>query len=162
VSYTFSKGLQICSGIYLSKGIIGWCKQHECYALSSQFNIRFWGVCICVWGAGCGCGCGCVSVCVSHSVVSNSVWPHGLKSTRALCPWDSPGKNVGVGCIPFSSGSSQHRNWTWVSWIAGKLFTIWAIQDIYIWNTFKKKIYIYIYIVQILLKCKIVSPQKPN
>ena len=26
--------------------------------------------------------------------------PHGLKPPRLLCPWDSPGKNIGVGC-PF-------------------------------------------------------------
>ena len=24
--------------------------------------------------------------------------PHGLKPTRVLCPWDSSGKNTGVGC----------------------------------------------------------------
>ena len=24
--------------------------------------------------------------------------PHGLQSTRLLCPWDIPGKNTGVGC----------------------------------------------------------------
>ena len=24
--------------------------------------------------------------------------PHGLKPARLLCPWDSPGKNIGVGC----------------------------------------------------------------
>ena len=24
--------------------------------------------------------------------------PHGLQPTRLLCPWDSPGKNTGVGC----------------------------------------------------------------
>ena len=24
--------------------------------------------------------------------------PHGLKPTRLLCPWDSPGKNTAVGC----------------------------------------------------------------
>ena len=24
--------------------------------------------------------------------------PHGLKPARLLCPWDSPGKNAGVGC----------------------------------------------------------------
>ena len=37
-------------------------------------------------------------VCVSHLVVTNSLWPHGLWPTRLLCPWDSPGKNTGVGC----------------------------------------------------------------
>ena len=25
------------------------------------------------------------------------LWPHGLYPTRLLCPWDSPGKNIGVG-----------------------------------------------------------------
>ena len=34
---------------------------------------------------------------VSHSVVFNSLQPHGLQPTRLLCPWDSPGKNTGVG-----------------------------------------------------------------
>ena len=24
--------------------------------------------------------------------------PHGLKATRLLYPWNSPGKNAGVGC----------------------------------------------------------------
>ena len=29
---------------------------------------------------------------------SDSVQPHGLQPTRLLRPWDSPGKNTGVGC----------------------------------------------------------------
>ena len=29
--------------------------------------------------------------------MSNSVQPHGLQPTRLLRPWDSPGKNTGVG-----------------------------------------------------------------
>ena len=37
-------------------------------------------------------------LCVSHSVVSNSFRPHGVQPARFLCPWDSPGKNTGVGC----------------------------------------------------------------
>ena len=32
------------------------------------------------------------------SVVSDSVRPHRRQPTRLLCPWDSPGKNTGVGC----------------------------------------------------------------
>ena len=35
---------------------------------------------------------------VSCSVVSNSLWPHGLQPARLLCPWNFPGKNTGVGC----------------------------------------------------------------
>ena len=34
----------------------------------------------------------------SHSVVSDSSWPHGLQPTRLLRPWDFPGKSTGVGC----------------------------------------------------------------
>ena len=34
----------------------------------------------------------------SRSVVSDSLQPGGLYPTRLLCPWDSPGKNTGVGC----------------------------------------------------------------
>ena len=30
--------------------------------------------------------------------MSNSVWPHRWQPTRLPCPWDSPGKNTGVGC----------------------------------------------------------------
>jgi len=42
------------------------------------------------------------------------LWPHGLQPTRLLCPWDSPGKNTGVGChtllqgIFLTQGSNPH------------------------------------------------------
>ena len=32
------------------------------------------------------------------SVMSDSLWPHGLQPTRLLCPWDHPSKNTGVSC----------------------------------------------------------------
>ena len=32
------------------------------------------------------------------SVVSNSVQPHRRQPTKVPRPWDSPGKNTGVGC----------------------------------------------------------------
>ena len=35
---------------------------------------------------------------LSHTVVSDSVRPHRRQPTRLPCPWDSPGKNTGVGC----------------------------------------------------------------
>ena len=100
----------------------------------------------------------------SHSVVSDSLWPHGLYS-----PWNSPSQNTGVGSLsllqgifptqglnpglphcrqilyqlshqgsprilewgvyPFSRGSSQPRNWTGVSCIAGWFFTNWATRE---------------------------------
>ena len=48
------------------------------------------------------------------SVVSDSLRPHGLWSTRLLCPWDFPGKNTEVGChfllqgIFLLQGSNPH------------------------------------------------------
>ena len=31
-------------------------------------------------------------------------WPDGLQPARLLCPWDSPGRNTGVGCHSFLQG----------------------------------------------------------
>ena len=38
------------------------------------------------------------SVSYIQTVVSNCLETHRLQPTRLLCPWDSPGKNTGVGC----------------------------------------------------------------
>ena len=35
-------------------------------------------------------------VCAVASVVFDSMWPYG--ACESPCPWDSPGKNTGVGC----------------------------------------------------------------
>ena len=40
-----------------------------------------------------------------------------------MYPWDSPGKDTGVGCLPFSGGSSSPRAWTHFSCIAVRFFT---------------------------------------
>ena len=37
------------------------------------------------------------SVCLVALVVSDSLRPYGPWLARLLCPWDSPGKNIGVG-----------------------------------------------------------------
>ena len=43
------------------------------------------------------------SVCVcTCSVMSNSLWPHGLYPAKLLCPWGFPGKSTGLGCISYS------------------------------------------------------------
>ena len=36
--------------------------------------------------------------CFSHSGVSCSLRLRGLQPARLVCPWDSPGKDTGVGC----------------------------------------------------------------
>ena len=41
---------------------------------------------------------------LSHSVVSDSLRTPGLYPARLLCPWDSPGKNTGVGCHALLQG----------------------------------------------------------
>ena len=40
----------------------------------------------------------CCCCCYVASVVSDSVRPHRRQPTRLPCPWDSPGRNTGVGC----------------------------------------------------------------
>ena len=40
----------------------------------------------------------CCCCCKVTSVMSNSVQPHRRQPTRLPYPWDSPGKNTGVGC----------------------------------------------------------------
>ena len=45
----------------------------------------------------------CITI-VSHSVMSDSLRPHGLYPARVLCPWDSPGKNTRVGCRALLQG----------------------------------------------------------
>ena len=46
-----------------------------------------------LYGSTCCCCC-----CKVSSVVSNTVRPHRRQPTRLPHPWDSPGKNTGVGC----------------------------------------------------------------
>ena len=40
----------------------------------------------------------CCCCCQVASVMSDSVQSHRQQPTRLPCPWDSPGKNAGVGC----------------------------------------------------------------
>ena len=45
-----------------------------------------------------------MNACVSRSVMSDSLWVHGLKPIRLFYPWNSPGKNTGVGCHSLLQG----------------------------------------------------------
>ena len=68
------------------------------FGLAQPFWVQFVGACV-------------------RSVLSTPLRPHGLQPARLLCPWDSPGKNTGVGCL--SRGSSQPRDQTCVTCIPG-------------------------------------------
>ena len=42
---------------------------------------------------------------LSRAAMSASVQPHGLQPVRLPSPWDSPGKNTGVGCRALLQGT---------------------------------------------------------
>ena len=63
---------------------------------------------------------------VNHSVVSDSLRLHGLYS-----PWNSIQARTELEwlAVPFSRGSSQPRDLTQVSRIAGRIFTSWSTRE---------------------------------
>ena len=65
-----------------------------------------------------------VKVSESHSVISNSLRPHGLCS-----PWNSPGQNIGVGNLSLLQGIFPTQGLNQVSGIAGGFFTSWATRE---------------------------------
>ena len=73
------------------------------------------------------CVCLCVCVCVC-SAMSNSLPLHGLQPTRLLRPWDSPGKNTGVGCHFLLQGIFPTQGSNLVSQIATIVLavTLWV------------------------------------
>ena len=90
------------------------------------------------------CVCVCVCVCTHALVVQScqTLWDpmdynplgssvHGISQARIL-EWIA---------IPFSRGSSQPRDWTWVSYIAGGFFIVWGTREIQgtnTWANYKK------------------------
>ena len=62
--------------------------------------------------------------CESHSVMSNSLWFHGLHQ-----PWDSPGQNTGVGSCSLLQGILPTQGSNPGLHIAGGFFTILATRE---------------------------------
>ena len=100
-----------------------------------------------VAGQGGGEAGGGVKVEISRTVVSNSSKPHGLYSPPGSSVHrDSPGKNIGMGCHALLLlGSSQPRDGTQVSRIAGGFFTFQATREVPFAN---KIIYYYPLLIQ--------------
>ena len=72
----------------------------------------------------------CMCVCVkseseSPSVVSESLWPHGLYIVHGILQ----ARILDWVAFPFSGGSSQPRDWTQVSHLAGGFFTSWTHKE---------------------------------
>ena len=75
---------------------------------------------------------------LSRSVMSNSLWIRGLEPARLLSMGILQARILEWLVMPSSSRSSQSRDWTQVSHIAGGFFTIWATREaleyIYRWG----------------------------
>ena len=70
----------------------------------------------CTWGPGRGTdilGLWSVHSACAHLIVTDSLWSPGLQPSRFLCPWESPGNNIGVGCHFLLQGifPTQGSNW---------------------------------------------------
>ena len=66
-------------------------------------------------------------VCVSsRSVMSDSLQPRGPQPTGLLYPWNSPGKNTGVGCLSLLQGISppQGSNPHFLHLLHGQAFSL--------------------------------------
>ena len=68
-------------------------------------------------------------VCVSHAIMSNSLPPHGLYLPGSSVHGILQARILEWVAITFSRGSSWPRDWTQVSLIAGRLFTIWTNRE---------------------------------
>ena len=72
-----------------------------------------------------------ISMCVlSRSVMSDSCNPIDCSLPGSSICGILQARILEWGAISFSRGSSPPRNWTWVSCIAGGLFTYWAIREL--------------------------------
>ena len=68
---------------------------------------------------------------LSRSIMSNSLWPYGLQHARLLCPWDFPGKSIGMGCcFPLHGIFLTQMSWLFSPFIP-------FLEEVYlIWNLF--------------------------
>ena len=80
--------------------------------------------------------CVYMGVCMlSHSAVSDSLQHHGLQPTRLLCPWDSPGKDAGVGSCSLLQGifltqglNPSRPHCRWILYHLGQQGNKWTLE----------------------------------
>ena len=95
-------------------------------------HIPIWFTYFTYWSVHCSvCVCVCVCVCVMcqsliHDWLLTIPW---TVAHQAPLSRNSPGKNTGVGAMPSTRGSSQSRDQTQVSHVAGSFFTIWSTTE---------------------------------
>ena len=66
---------------------------------------------------------------VSHSVVSDSLWPMDCRPPGSSAHGILQAKILEWVAIPFSRGSSRPRDQTQISRIVGRFFTAWATRE---------------------------------
>ena len=70
---------------------------------------------------------------ISVTLAMSSLPPHGLEPIRLLCPWDSPGRNTGVGCHALLQGNLPDPGIKPLSFespaLVGRLFTTSVTWD---------------------------------
>ena len=69
------------------------------------------------------------SRCINKEVLVAQSCPTLWNSMDCSLPWDSPGKNTGVGCYALLQGIFLTQESNLVSCIAGRFFTIWATRE---------------------------------
>ena len=67
----------------------------------------------------------CVWLCVLVMSNSDSM---NCSPPRTSVHWILQARILECAAIPFSRGSSWPRDGTWVSWIAGRIFTVWVTR----------------------------------
>ena len=84
----------------------------------------------------------CVMLLMCVCLVAQSCWtlcdPVDCSPPGSSAHGDSPGKNTGVGCHALLQGIFLTQDWTWVSHIAGRCFTFWAIREVLGWQQMLK------------------------
>ena len=96
--------------------------------------------------------------------MSDSFGPYGLYPSRLLCPWDSPGKNTGMGCHallhhfahkgPYSQSYSFSSSHVWM-WEAEHK-EIWVPKNWCFWTVILEKM------LESILDCKEIKPVNPK
>ena len=94
-----------------------------------------------------------VFVSVNHSIMSDSLWFHGLWHKGSSVHGLLQARILEWVALSFSKGSFWPRNWIYVSHITSRFFTVWASKEVGVFDSIMNEIFLQI--LQILLVYKI-------
>ena len=87
---------------------------------SAHYGLKVNSLCLPVFAQPVSSGCMCAKWLQPCPTLCN---PMGCSPPGPSCPWDSPGKNVRVGCHALLQGVFPTRDQTGISCIGGRFFT---------------------------------------